>query len=513
MQFYNESDIINFFDVSIVMPFYKKLKEFKIVLPANQKFFQRNGIELILVLDEPDEENELISFINNYPFINWKIILNRETHEWRNPSKALNVGIKHASHKYVLVMSPETQLFTDLIYRMRYILQYYKQSFAIGMITFANLSTVITSENILNNQLLPYGSIMVEKQHLEAIRGYTEEYSKWGGDDNNIRARLEMSGIRKMIIPQAIAIHREENSDGHSGRSKKSENIPIELLKDVFYPKKMIVNDESWGSDFNEICFNWKKKKTTLPLCQAFIEKFKQNWVKNESIFNKQFKVIALIQVRNEKHYLPELFLNLDKFCDGIILLDDESTDGSFEAAMSDKLLLKVQIKNKGFFDDLGNRNILLQLAHFFSSEWFFYMDADERFDTRYLDLYSITNNNDVDTVCFWVVHLWDNENYYRKDLPENKSGLLLRYRMFRNKGFMQINSNRTLHFPVIPYKHNRHNANILIKHFGHIDRKNRERKYEKYMLEDEDGEKQGYKYDYLLDNDVELEKVENIRL
>lgn len=77
----------------------------------------------------------------------------------------------------------------------------------------------------------------------------------------------------------------------------------------------------------------------------------------------------------------------------------------------------------------------------------------------------------------------------------------------------MQINSNRPLHFPATPYKNNRYNANILIKHYGHIERKDREKKYQKYMLEDEDGKKQGHKYEYLLDNDVELDSVDNIKL
>lgn len=38
------------FDVSVVIPFYKKLKAFKRVFPRNRKYFERNGIEVIIVM-------------------------------------------------------------------------------------------------------------------------------------------------------------------------------------------------------------------------------------------------------------------------------------------------------------------------------------------------------------------------------------------------------------------------------------------------------------------------------
>lgn len=72
--------IYNNFDVSIVMPFYKKIKEFREMFPKNTEYFQRNGIEIILVLDSSEEQEELLYFIKKYPFINWKVIINDKPH-------------------------------------------------------------------------------------------------------------------------------------------------------------------------------------------------------------------------------------------------------------------------------------------------------------------------------------------------------------------------------------------------------------------------------------------------
>jgi glycosyltransferase len=41
------------FDLSIVMPFYKRLDEFKRVFPSKAKYYERNGIEVVIVADEP----------------------------------------------------------------------------------------------------------------------------------------------------------------------------------------------------------------------------------------------------------------------------------------------------------------------------------------------------------------------------------------------------------------------------------------------------------------------------
>lgn len=82
------------FGLSVVIPFYRKKREFKSVFPKNRKYLERNGIEVVIVLDTPEESLELQDFILQYPFVNWRIVMNDKPHEWRNPAKPLNVGIK-----------------------------------------------------------------------------------------------------------------------------------------------------------------------------------------------------------------------------------------------------------------------------------------------------------------------------------------------------------------------------------------------------------------------------------
>ena len=137
--------IENNFDLSVVLPFYQKLKEFKKVLPINSKFFQRNGIEVIIALDNPTEEKELLDFITHYPFINWKVVVNKKYHTWRNPSKAINVGIRNATKQYLMVMSPESEFFSDVILQLRMALRHNENCCVVGRVMFCEIDEAVTN--------------------------------------------------------------------------------------------------------------------------------------------------------------------------------------------------------------------------------------------------------------------------------------------------------------------------------------------------------------------------------
>lgn len=512
MKYRKKKDIIDFFDVSIIMPFYKRLEAFKLALPKNASFFQRNGVEIILLLDDPKEEKELLKFVELYPFINFKIIINRKKHEWRNPCKVLNVGIRHASFKYVLVLDPEVELITDVVYQLRYIISYHPNTFATGVVAFIDEKDNINELKDIN--WMPYGSIMVAKHDLINIRGYDESFKKWGGEDDQIRRKLNLYGLKKMELVDAKTIHRDKDSDGHKERSSRIDKMPIRHLKYIFHPKNPIYNENDWGLDFKESIWDWKTHKSYNQLTK-YAEAFQDFRIADKSICENKYEIMALIQIRNESKNVSEILNHLKAYCDGIILLDDGSTDDSYEKASHEKLFLKIKKEYKGYFDDLENRNILLRTASFFKSKWFFFIDADERFDPRYDDIRSYTNIKGVDIFRFNLVDLWDNPETYRVDIPDKrKDGICTRARMFRNKGNLQIYANREIHFPAVPYQKNVKLANeLLLLHYGNFDKETRKRKYELYTVQDSEGKKQAHSYDFLMDDKVLLKEIKGIVL
>jgi hypothetical protein len=382
---------------------------FKKMVTNNHSQLQRNGIEVIVVLSEADEKTTLTDWLQQFYLINWKVMVCRNN--WQ-----LQAVLQLAAHQYIMLLNTGRLFFSDVIYQLRYLLEHYKDSMAVAREMCVASDQGPDKEHIHEFDDPFYGSLMVHRDHLINLNGKVP--AAVHPDMHNLINGLELSGVRKMWVPQAVLFYERSVEERLPTPQMISSNPRVEIL------------------------YDWQTSNVSAGHRQNYLKQFQQYDV-FETDFNKQYPVICLMQVRNERHHLPEVLAHVQQYCDGIILLDDESCDGSYEAAMSEKLLLKVQKKYKGFFDDLENRNILLHLGHLFKAGWYFFIDADERFDERYADIMAITRLNDIDVACFRVVHLWNNESYYRKGLPRAGDGLLLRYRMFRNKGFTQIIANR----------------------------------------------------------------------
>ncbi len=497
------SSFVHNFDVSIVMPFYKKLSEFKKTLPINLKYFQRNGIEIIISMDDDNDEFELLNYIKTFPFINWKIIVNHNKHEWRNPVKAINVGIRNATKKFILVCSPESEFISDVIYMMRKMLSHYDNHFAIGTISFTDLLTDNYEENIF----IPYGSIMAKRSDIIDIGGYDETITKWGGDDDNIRIRLEMKGIRRLFMPEVKLIHRE-NKEALTKRRKNSTLIPVSTLKKLLIPNKINNNTNNWGRDFSDIVFTWENKEFNKQELSKYLTVFK-NFVLHSNLKSKYDKIL-LVQSYNESSNICRFLKNNAQYFDAIILLDDGSTDNTYEIANHNKIILKVK-KKRVFFNDLENRNILLNLASFFNYHWICFLDVDEIIDKRYCD-FSFTLDSNLHNILFNLVHLWDSTDNYNADYPYSNNGIQQHYRMFRNIGYMQIITHKSsLHFKLTPYITSTFASQILLLHYGNISKDRRETKYKMYKTNDKYNDQ--LSYEHIINNSPRLKSVVSISL
>lgn len=488
----NPFGITHNFDVSVILPFYKKIDEFKKVLPLNAAFFQRNGIEVVISMDEDSQESDLMLLIRQYPFINWKVIINKQKHEWRNPCKAINVGIKNASKKYILVCSPESEFYTDAIFLMRRKLEYYENHFAIGTVAFA-YGYEISKENLSFH--MPYGSIMAKKEDFFAIKGYDETLNKWGGDDDNLRARFELKGVLKFFMPEVKLIHREDDPEGEVKRFNKRKLIPSEIEKNIFFPLKACVN-YVWGEDYSNVNLDWRINSYAYEHICDYARKFEKSFVAEKEIILKKYDKVLLTQSYNEGENIIDFLDNMGKYFDGIILLDDGSIDNTFELAQHPKLLIKVKKKRMGFID-IENRNITLDFASFVNSEWFCFMDTDERFCDKFSDFDNALKIDEADIISFFFVHIWDkNGDIYNAEYPYSNNGIVERVKMFRNFGHCQINTlKERMHFVVIPHQQNISKSKILYKHFGMDSEYKRESKYLLYQKEDIGKDQKSYEH------------------
>ena len=127
-------------------------------------------------------------------------------------------------------------------------------------------------------------------------------------------------------------------------------------------------------------------------------------------------------------------------------------------------------------------------------SEWFYFIDTDERFDERYATIYRAAQTSE-NVISFYIIQLWDDEKLYRKDYPRTyETGLQIRTSMFRNLGSAQIySSSKSFHFSLVPFKtDNFFRSPILIRHYGRLTAEMRKQKYKLYKKRDKNHDQAG---------------------
>lgn len=488
-------ELIEDFDLSIIMSCYQRYESLKRVLPHNARFLERNGIEVIIVLDDPKEERQIRSLLEDYPFISWILIVNDEPHPPRNHAPVLNVGLRHATRRYIMQIDPEVEYWTDAIGLMRLNLENYPKHYAVGYMAYCDTDTELTEESICTLDFIPYGNIMVERDAICQIGGYDELFTSWGGEDDNLRARLDMIGYSPLYLPEAQTIHREDNYSPKVRAERIASHSNEDWLR-MRYPCTAVANDEHWGYSFGRLGYSWEMQEARFRQLSKHLLKFPKYWIRDEQVTCVKYQRLLLCQAHNEEELLCEFMEHMSNYFDGFILLDDGSTDRTWELAMHPKLILKVY-KNRTCFDDLSNRNILLDLASFFSTEWLCFMDIDERFAPGLDDIVSISSSTECSVLAFKAVYLWDSEEQYKREIPQTNGGVLDIPRMFRpNLRREQIYSHQKLHFFACPRVKSGQFVPILVLDKGCLFASSRQLKYERYLKEDTEGVlSSGYTY------------------
>ncbi|NLR56938.1 glycosyltransferase [Chitinophaga polysaccharea] len=482
MNFFERIAIKEYHDVSILIYVPEDASLLVSVVLQNIHFYQRNGIELVIVANRETDIPVIESLLDAYPFVNWRIVYVNCGVIFCINEVSLQMILRRVRNSYLMIVEPGWVFKTDVIYQLRYMLENHPYAYALGKVILDK------SYGLVGN--IRYSCLLVHKLYVDRA---ISTASTFNGVIELIKV-LDMLRLRRINVGQAVLFEE-----------KKYLNQE--------YSRRDFCCLKSNGASPSDLCGHYKivfDYMTDRRNCFSsdFVKKFERFDCTYPENLHKKFSIICLIQVKNESKYLSELLTHLEQRCDGIILLDDGSSDNSYEMAVSDKILIKARKKPSAYFNDLENRNLLLQLGHLVLADWFFFMDADERFHDNYSDLRSIANIEDVDSVSFRLVHVWNEADKYRKNLPEGEDGIVRRYRMFRNKGYMQINSKREIHFLAMPYRRNEYHADVLLIHYGLMDSAVRKEKYIKYLKQDSNGVKQGYGYSYLLDENIELGDV-----
>ncbi len=256
--------------LSVIMPYYKRFDSFRRVFPYNYPYLCNSGrpvdarYEVILSLDEDSELERVLGFVDGYPDINWKVVVNHQDHPWRPPSKAINVGLRHAVGDYILIGSPESMYVGDLPGR---ILEETRRGFRravagrLGFCTFDDLARCESPQEALGLYLASaattrfYGSICVSRRKAFQVGGFDECFTRWGGDDDNFRVRLRKSG---WMVVKSAAVNILHMSDKYPVYTRE-EHWPGEYLDRIDHPPaaRCPTCFPYWGRAFDPVVRDW----------------------------------------------------------------------------------------------------------------------------------------------------------------------------------------------------------------------------------------------------------------
>ncbi|MGQ0765482.1 MAG: glycosyltransferase family 2 protein [Gemmatimonadota bacterium] len=217
-------------------------------------------------------------------------------------------------------------------------------------------------------------------------------------------------------------------------------------------------------------------------------------------------RLLALLAVRDGMRYIPGFLRNVSPQVDGIVALDDGSSDGSRVALEQHPSVIEVMAQpvDGAEWDEVGNHRRLIDAALRHSADWVICVDADERleheFRVRAERVIARGARAGYTGYAVRLRELWDDPHTFRVDGIWGRKSVARLFRVRTDHRFDEA----TLHSSKAPQQARVNGrfprADLTIYHLGMLTPGDRAARRRRYELADPDNRWQRIGYTYLTD-------------
>jgi glycosyltransferase involved in cell wall biosynthesis len=220
-------------DVTIVIPVYNRIEDFRATLDG---FFHTTRLGLrheFIVVDDGSTEDVVGNLHPSLPTDYYR--LEREN-VWKNPSRAMNVGLRLARGKVTILCHTGIIPLTHAV----------EQIFD-GVMQEPNaaiLARVDENGVEVSGSHRPYFLLGgMHTGHFQALRGYDEDYTEYGYEDDDLAVRLASRGIQ--------FIHRADIRGKHIAHGRHDVFPGMERMRQLHFEKMVKFNKGEIGQERN----------------------------------------------------------------------------------------------------------------------------------------------------------------------------------------------------------------------------------------------------------------------
>ena len=198
-------------------------------------------------------------------------------------------------------------------------------------------------------------------------------------------------------------------------------------------------------------------------------------------------KIVGMMRVKNEARWIRAVLESALQVCERIYVLDDHSTDGTFDRCQQAGERVLVYSSAFHSLDEARDKNWMLEVIRLATNaEWVLAIDGDELL-VDHEQLIATAESGRADCYALRVLYLWDRKDQVRTDGVYGRFWRPSLFRLGAKGSFRSTRNGGNFHCGNVPgdllAKSQRSDVRLL--HFGYMDARDRRRKFDWYNEND----------------------------